>query len=233
MDDMLLASKEALTVKISRAIRWSAALAVVSIVAGAALVLSRSAHGQNQATSRPQNIAVIDIGKILKNDTKFKQEMQNMQTEILTVEKRLQEEAKQIQSMAAQQKQLNAGTPDYNQLDAQITKLTADLNVEKSLKQKEFVERQAKMLYGMYTEIQDTVRQFAQRYEIALVMQYDSTKIDPTDPQGILTGAHRSIVYVYPPLDITTDILNALNGRAQQEVGQMPQGVGAPGQYQR
>jgi Skp family chaperone for outer membrane proteins len=230
MDDMLLASKEALTVKISRvAIRWSAIVAVVSIVVVAALVVSRSAHGQNP--SNPQNIAVIDIAKILKNDEKFKQEMQNMQTEILATEKQLQSDAKEIQALASQQKQLAAGTPDYSRLDAEITKRTADLNVQKSIKQKEFVERQSKMLFNMYSEIQDAVRQFSQRYNIGLVMQYDSSKIDPNDPQAILSGAHRSIVYVYPPLDITNDILANLNRSPQ--VGQMPQGVAAPGGYQR
>jgi len=217
-------------VKISRlAFRLSAVVAVTSIVAAAALVLSRSAHGQN--TANPQNIAVIDIAKILKNDEKFKQEMQNIQTEIIATEKQLQSDAKDIQNMASQQKTLAAGTPDYTRLDEAITKRTADLNVQKSLKQKEFVERQSKMLYSMYSEIQDAVRQFSQRYNIGLVMQYDSSKIDPADPQAILTGAHRSIVYVYPPLDITNDILASLNRSPQ--VGQMPQGVGAPGQYQR
>ena len=40
--------------------------------------------------------------------------------------------------------------------------MPADLNVQKSLKNKEFVERQAKMLFAAYSEIQDAVKQFSQ-----------------------------------------------------------------------
>ena len=67
------------------------------------------------------------------------------------------------------------------------------------------------MLLGAYLEVQDAVREFSKRYNIGLVVQYDSSEIKPADPQAILSGAHRQIVFVNPGLDITQDILTMLN----------------------
>lgn len=200
------------------------AIPAIALAAVAALFVAARARGQGAPNA--QNIAVIDIGKILKQSDKFKLEMQTLQTEVIAAEKQLQNEAKEIQALDNQRKTLAAGTPDYERLDTEITKRSADLNVQKSLKNKEFVERQGKMLFGAYSEIQDAVKEFSARYNIGLVIQYDSTKIDSADPQAILSGAHRSIVYVNPGLDITNDILASMNRSTR--VGQMPQGIGVP-----
>lgn len=207
-------------------IRLSAVLAVLSLAGGTAAFLSTKAMGQGGAPNA-QNIAVIDIGKILKNDEKFKQEMSALQAEVVATEKELQAQAKDLQNLQIQQKQFAPDTPDYKRLDEQITKGSADLNVRKSLKNKELVERQSKMLLGAYREVQDAVKQFSAQYNIGLVMQYDSTPIDGSDPQAILNGAHRQVVFVNPGLDITNDILAALN-RSAPHVTDRPglQGIG-------
>lgn len=212
-------------------IRLSAVLAVLSLAGGTAVFLSATAKGQGGAPNA-QNIAVIDIGKILKNDEKFKQEMSALQAEVVATEKELQAQAKDLQNLQIQQKQFAPDTPDYKRLDEQITKGSADLNVRKSLKNKELVERQSKMLLGAYREVQDAVKQFSAQYNIGLVIQYDSTPIDGADPQAILNGAHRQVVFVNPGLDITNDILAALN-RSAPHVGSNTnggalQGVGIP-----
>ncbi|HEX4000827.1 MAG TPA: OmpH family outer membrane protein [Pirellulales bacterium] len=214
-------------------VRISAVLAVASLAGGAALFLAAPARGQGGAPNA-QNIAVIDIGKILKNDTKFKQEMSNLQAEVIATEKQLRNEANEIQNLMNQQKTFAAGTPDFVRLDTEITKRSADLNVQKSLKNKEFVERQSKMLFAAYRDIQDAVKEFSSRYNIGLVVQYDSSPIDNSDPQAILSGAHRSVVFVNPGLDITGDILASLNRSAQHAASTAPIGVGVPagsGQY--
>ena len=234
MDDKAAGhARKARAVKIHRqSIRMSAILAVLSLAAGAAFLSSAKARGQGAPNA--QNIAVIDIGKILKNDEKFKQEMKDLQTEVVATEKSMEAEAKELQNLINQQKTIAAGTPDYVRLDTEITKRNADLQVQKSLKNKEFVERQGKMLYAAYSEIQDAVKEFSQRYSIGLVLQYDSQPIDASEPQAVLAGAHRQVVFVNPGLDITGDILASLN-RSGQRVGAMPQGVGVPAgnQYQQ
>lgn len=215
-----------------KSIRMSAVLAGLSLAAGAAFLWSAKAQGQGAPNA--QNMAVIDIGKILKNDEKFKRDMTELQSEVMATEKTLKNEANEVQNLMNQQKTLTAGSPDYIALDTRITKEQADFSVQKSLKQKEFLDRNAKIVYAAYSEIQDAVKEFSQRYQIGLVVQYDSSPIDASDPQSVGMGTHRPVVYVNPGLDITGDILASIN-RSAQRVGNLPQGVGMPSgnQYQQ
>jgi len=209
-------------VKIPRvSIRLSAVLAVLSLTGATALLPAHRAMAQGAPNA--QNIAVIDIGKILKLDEKFKRQMADLQAEVAATEKQLMDEAKAIQNLAATQKTYAPGTPDYTHLDAEIAQRSADLQVKKNLKNKELVERQSKMLLGAYLEVQDTVREFSKRYNIGLVVQYDSSEINPADPQAILSKAHSQIVFVNPGLDITNDILAMMNRRT---VGANPNPTG-------
>ena len=156
-------------------IRLSAVLAVLSLAVGPPCFSAATAMGQGGAPNA-QNIAVIDIGKILKNDDKFKQEMSALQAEVVATEKELQAAGQGTSEPGQiQQKQFAPDTPDYKRLDEQITKGSADLNVRKSMKNKELVERQSKMLLGAYREVQDAVKQFSAQYNIGLVIQYDSS----------------------------------------------------------
>jgi len=193
-------------------IRMSAILAAISLAAGAALFSAFMAvPALGQGAPNAQNIAVIDISQILKKDTKFNQQLAAMKVEATAVEKEIRDGAAQIQSMQNQQKTFAPGSPDYQRLDTDIAKATADLQLKKNLKQKEFIERQSKMLYNTYREIQDAVKEFSARYNIGLVVQYESSPIDSANPEAILAGAHRNVVYVNPGLDITGDILAMLN----------------------
>ena len=79
-------------------IRLSAVLAVLSLAVATALL--PAAGLMAKAAPNAQNIAVIDIGKILKNDEKFKQEMADLQAEVVATEKQLQAEAKDLQNLA-------------------------------------------------------------------------------------------------------------------------------------
>lgn len=190
-------------------IRLSAVLAVLSLTGATALLPAHRAMAQGAPNA--QNIAVIDIGKILKLDEKFKRQMADLQAEVAATENQLRADGKVVEGLMQQQKTFAPGTPDYTRLDAEITQRSADLQVKKNLKNKELVERQSKMLLGAYLEVQDAVREFSKRYNIGLVVQYDSTDINPADPQAILSGAHRQIVFVNPGLDITNDILAMMN----------------------
>jgi len=209
----------------------SAVLAVLSLAVMTAAVLTTKAMGQGQGAPNAQNIAVIDVGKILKNDEKFKQEMSALQAEVVATEQELRAQANDLQKLVQQQKGFAPDTPDYRRLDEQITHGQSELNVRKTLKNKELVERQSKMLLGAYREVQDAVKQFSAQYNIGLVIQYDSSPIDGSDPQAILSGAHRQVVFVNPGLDITNDILASLNRSAPRvgnSNGAATQGVGIP-----
>ena len=197
------------------------AAVVVSILPG------RLAFGQATPPSQgmPHNIAVINVGQIMKNRPP-QVELDQWKAEFTAEDKRLLDQVHEIQNMQSQLKSLRPDSGEYKQMFETITKKEGDLNVNKSLKQKEFSERRAKLFYTAYCEIQDSVKVLAQRYNLAIVIQYESTPINADNPQEIAQGMSRGVIYVYPPLDITETSAD-LN---RSTVGTAPQGVGVPQQ---
>ena len=78
------------------------------------------------------------------------------------------------------------------------------------LKRKEFMEAEARAYFNAYTQIVDEVTAFAERYRIGLVLRFNSEQIDPSDPQTVLQGVNRAVVY-QDRLNITPQILEQLN----------------------
>ena len=167
------------------------------------------------APTSPWSTSIV----VFKNHVRFKATMESFKNELVAADKGFQEQARTINAMIEQMKDLKADQPDYHVLEAKITKARADLEVNKQLKRKELSDRESKIYFNTYREIEDSVAQIAQQYNIAIVVPYDSSPIDANDPQEIARGLRRNLVYVNPRLnlDITKAVLNDLNRSAAQQ----------------
>lgn len=174
------------------------------------------------------NIAVVDVNKVFKNDVRFKATMEQFKAELVAADNNFKEQAKVINAKIEQMKELRPDQPQYHTLESDITKARADLEVNKQLKRKELSEKEAKIMYTTYREIQDSAAQIAQQYNIALVFPYDTNPIDPSDMNDIQRGLRSNIVFVNPRLnlDITNAVLADLNRSAAMNNSTAPIGVG-------
>ena len=86
------------------------------------------------------------------------------------------------------------------------------------------MEKQGKIYYNTYQEIEGAVTEFCHQYNVSLVIRYSRKKIEGNDPQEILRDIQRPIVYVDSQnYDITNDIIRTLN-RTAQNTGVGPTG---------
>lgn len=184
--------------------------ALVAVLAAGAVATLAFAQGGGPGPSG-QNIAVIDIGLVFDKHVRFKAQMDQLKAEIDATEKQWQNRAKEINALGEQLKQSKPDSPDYHRMEADLAKQTGDFNVNKALKNKELMERQGKIYYNTYREVEGAVNEFCQRYNVALVVRYNSKPIDGSDPQEILKGIQRPIVYVDKRYDITGDITGLVN----------------------
>jgi Skp family chaperone for outer membrane proteins len=213
------ASKERSIVKTSLI---SASLVAI-LAAGAAASLAFGQAGGPGPSG--QNIAVIDVGTIFEKHVRFKAQMDQLKAEIDATEKQWKKEAQDINSQVEELKTMGSSSPSYHQKEAQVAQITADFNVKKGLRNKELMERQGKIYFATYREVEDAVKDFCQRYNVALVIRYNAKPIDSSDPQQILQGIQRPIVYVDKRYDITGDIITLVNRSAGTPVSSLPQGV--------
>lgn len=156
-------------------------------------------------------VAVIDIAKIFDEHPGFKQQMEQMKQEVEAVEASFRQRAKQMEAVRERMKQFTPGSPEYKDLDSQILQIQADGQVEATQKKKDFLDREAKLYYTVYAEIQNEVAAFARQNNIGLVLRFNSAPIEP-NRNSTLEGVNRPIVF-QDRLNITQHILDQINRR--------------------
>lgn len=157
----------------------------------------------------PPNVAVIDIGYIFKNHERFKNSLETIKKDFEDFEKYVRDQQQQLAAKAEELKAKPAGSPEYRQLEEQIADTTTKLRLEVGRKQKDRVDQEAKVYFNAYKEIEWYVQRFADRYQIDLVVRFNSEDMDPNKPDSVLQGINKFIVY-NRGLDISNQILNEL-----------------------
>jgi Skp family chaperone for outer membrane proteins len=176
--------------------------------------MTQPAASGSASASPATHVAVIDIGYIFKNHTRFKAAMEKMKDEVMAAENALKAERDRINGLMEQLKGFNVGTPEHRKLEADVAKAQGDFNVNAQLQKKDFMDREAKVYLQVYLEIERAVSQFARDNKIAVVHRFDGEPIDEADRNRILGSITKPIVYYDPQVDITPDVLRMLNGGA-------------------
>jgi len=170
-------------------------------------------QSQETKTSGTQ-VVLIDITKVFKEHAGFNAAMEAMKQEVESFEAYIRQERSKGQKMAEQLKEFKIGSPEYKGLETDIAKLSTDLQVEAQLKRKDFMQREAKVYYDTYLDVQAKVKSFADRNGIDIVQSYSSEPMNLEDRNSVLQGVNQPIVY-QKNRDITNFIVRAVTKTSQ------------------
>jgi outer membrane protein len=209
--------------KVKKTCFWAVLAAAVLATSSGDLL----AQGQ---PSIPGGVAIIDLSYIFKNHARFKALTEGMRAEVLRAEEVLKASRTEIESLTKRLSdlgnELRKDSPEYKQLDADLTRKKIDLSTQVSQQKKEFLEKEAKIYFSVYQEVIDEVQYFSERQRISLVLRFNGDPVTDSDPQEILKQLNKSVVYYNKAIDITPMILDSLNRRATGVQGN--QGVLGP-----
>jgi len=170
------------------------------------------------------SVAVIDIAYIFKNHVRFNGQMNDMKRDIEAYDAAMRDETTKINKKQETMTAFNPNSKEFKAADEELAHLKSDFQIKVAAKRREFLEQEAKVYYGIYREIEDSVAMFAQRNRIGLVLRYTGDEMKPDDRASVLQGVNKPVVY-QDRLDITQHILNQLNAGATMPAGG---GVGPP-----
>ena len=189
--------------------------ALVAVLLGG-VSLATYAFGQAGApvSANGQNLAVIDVGLVFEKHVRFKQQMDALKVDIEQADKGFKAQADDMNRGIEQLKTLKPDDPDYRRRETELAKQRVDFESAKQAKNKEIMDRQSKIYLRTYQEVEDAVKQISVRYNIALVIRFNSKPIDSNDPQEILRGIQRPLVYVDTRYDMTGAVTDSLNRSA-------------------
>jgi len=173
------------------------------------------------------SVAVIDIAYIFKNHVRFNGQMNDMKRDIEAFDAQMREES---QKLAKKQEQMQSFAPtsaEFKRADEELAHLKSDFQIRVQAKKREFLELEAKVYYGIYREVEESVAVFAQRNGIGLVLRYTGDEMKADDRASVLQGVNKPVVY-QDRLDITQHILNQLNAGATMPTVNRGPAPGAP-----
>lgn len=182
------------------------------VVAGAVAFIPSVSSAQ-QAAPPPSsgiNIALLDIPQVFKNHPGFIQRSEELKKELKDLDAYFNDQRKLLNDKRAALAQYKVGSPEFERLEKEIASQAANLQVLREQKRRDLFEREAKLYYETYNEILSHVDAFCKRHNIALVLKYDSEQMDPSDPNSVMKGINRQIIY-QDRIDITGEIIRMIN----------------------
>ncbi len=154
-------------------------------------------------------VAVIDIARVFESYPAFKASMDAIQQQAKSVDLDLETKRKSLSQRNQQLTELNADSSDYRQLEADLARQVADLQVQARQVKKDLLLQQARQYYTSYNEILAAVDRVARRHGIALVLRFDTHAMNPDEPQSVMQGINQEVV-LQRNLDITSMVIEEL-----------------------
>jgi Skp family chaperone for outer membrane proteins len=190
----------------------TALLAALTIWCASALPAWGQGPARPVAPARPAgtSVAVIDLQEVFKNHARLKMAMEDIKKDTEALNARMRAEQKKLEKMVLELKELRPGTIDYKTREEEIAHVDSNVRVQLQLERKGLREREVKLYFNAYEEVVGAVERFAQDNGIALVIRFNAEEIDPSNPESIMAGLNRHVVY-QRNLNITEFVLAEIN----------------------
>lgn len=160
-------------------------------------------------------VVVLDVAKVFKENAAFTNKMANIKSEADRLKKQITQQQEAIKLRAQALGDLVAGSPERNQLEADLELQQATLRTEARQAETQLLNREANIYHDTYIEMQSVVESLASQNGISLVLRFDSENIDQNNRAEVIKGVNRAVVY-NKNLDITSMVSKAMQTRSAQ-----------------
>lgn len=184
-------------------------------LAAFAAVFAASHFSADEAAAQQRGagsqVAIVDLTYIFANHVRFKALVEQMRHDVETAEADLKRSKEAIEKAAEKIDDFNRNSPEARQLEEDLAKQQADLQVQVNIQKRNFMEQEAKIYLSIYREVLDHVKYHAERTGYKLVLRFNGDPLDGEDLQGVMQQLNRQVVYYDRTIDITPIILDACN----------------------
>lgn len=165
------------------------------------------------AEDGPHRIALVDMNHVFKEYEKMKVLQEDLAAELKDSDLKARGYVDNLKKMQEELGQFKEGSAEHKQRETQLVKLSAEFQTFKQVTNKELDRKQAKALLAVYQEAQDVVERFCEYYQYTLVIRFSRDELNTSDPQKLMQGLNRQVMYHRPSDDITVGVVKELNRR--------------------
>jgi Skp family chaperone for outer membrane proteins len=170
-----------------------------------------------QADASPHRIALIDMARVFKNYKKFEAMRDELKGELTKSEERFKAMAEAIKKEQNDLKQYKEGTEEYSRVEKSLLNHTTQAEAFRKSQQRDLIRKEAQIYKTIYLEVSDAVEKYATYYHFTLVLRFSADELSgDQNPEDVMRGLNRQVVYYRPSDDITNAICEFLNRRYQK-----------------
>lgn len=162
--------------------------------------------------AKPPNfpVAVVDMGKVFNGFKQLSERKEELQRQNQKVEEQIKTRVEELTQLQEEAKGHKEGSPEHKRIVKEFQTKNRDFEIFRREQQRIVLEAQTKMLLWAYEKVAEQVQQYADDRGIKLVLTYNEIPREGKNPQEIINGLNRAVVY-QNALDITEEILQAMN----------------------
>jgi len=188
--------------------------------------------GSQAPQPQPTSTAVVDLDHVLDSHPSFMATMESLKAEYQKTMEDFEARRKKLASDASQLNDaLAPDSPEFKKKQEMLVGEDSKLRLEVVNKEKEFGERQARLIMDTYNQVVTAVDVAAKHYKYDMVVRYSrkqATKMDPKKPNTVQIGLDREVIFFNPQHDLTDTIVAMLKRDIQPDPAAT--GVGKPAQ---
>ena len=188
----------------------------LALLAGV-LTLSGNAWSQNKeapaaaASNAPHKVGLIDMAHVFKNYKKFEALRDELKEEIGASEAKAKGMQEELASMQKDMKLLSEGGPEYTKAEQVIVRKAAEFETFRRAASRDFLKKESQIYLQVYKETSAAVKKYADYHKYTLIIRFNREELDTENPQNLLQGMNRQVVYHHEEDDITPSVLEFLN----------------------
>lgn len=193
--------------------------AIVLVFALAVGPLAFGQIGSQAPQPQPTSTAVVDLDHVLDSHPTFMSTMESLKAEYQKTMEDFEARRKKLASDASQLNDaLTPDSPEFKKKQEMLVGEDSKLRLEVVNKEKEFGERQARLVMDTYNQVVSAVDIAAKHYKYDMVVRYSrkqTSKMDPKKPNTVQIGLDREVIYFNSQHDLTDTIVAMLKRDVQ------------------
>lgn len=179
--------------------------------AALAVLVIFAADNPASAQQPGSKIAVVDVAAVFKAHRQFNQSLEAMKADVEIFKNEITRETQRINQMTEELNSFTANSEEYKQREQNISDVSAKLAVYRNQKNREFLEREAKLYFDTYVAISRELGSVCEAQGYTLILRQDGQEVEVGNRASVIQNINRDIVYAHPSTDITQMLIERVN----------------------
>jgi len=187
---------------------------LIAAVIGAGAAWTAMGYDDKDAApaAAPDKIALIDMSYVFEQSKRFSSLRDEQKDKVAATEKQAKQMSSVLEALKADLEKATAGSPEHEQMESDILKLTREFEDFKRDQQKAHLKAEADVYRTVYLEVSNEATEFAKTHGFTMVMRMSRKSVEKADaPSDVITAMNRQMIYYQEDSDISDEVLAKMN----------------------